>query len=470
MKKLIALSILVSILASAVFAEEEKSPISITGSADAAVTPLQIIHGGDADDTYIGAGVGRPGDPQGPKVGLSAAADYEGILGAKVDLEFFYNTTRNSGGAEFGLGDFVEVWFKPTDWFKLDVGKFNEDILRGKVGDDNWANWTVGMKNKDAIFTRFQGKAGFLAGFTPVEGLYIGILVPKFAQWFQDDAGNNTDPFLTGARTNYPGDKERAYRVYERIQVGVGYEIQGTGLVRAQFVGANPDLLEPTARPPDPSDPPNTIYPSTWFNTLENATFPFSAPRFEAAFAYTGMEGLVVDLGLKIYLPVSDWTTDSYTWIDHEYSQMEKTPSFWNPIYVSLGGQYTAGDLGIAARVDLHFLGSVTYDAIANQELEVGLPFGLNFHLWPSYNLGFATIGLDFGIAYYGKTSYTFNGTKGDEDENEGGIDVGFGLWLQKSFGNSSVRGGLAYRVGTEKDGYKHQGVLSIPIVFDYSF
>jgi hypothetical protein len=410
-----------------------ESAFSITGGADAAVTPLQIVS--TEDDTYVGAGVGRPGDPQGPKVGLSAAADYEGILGAKVDFEFYYG---NTNPANFGTGDFVEVWLKPVDWFKLDVGKFNEDVLRGKIGDDDWAHWTVGMKGKDEIFNRFQGRAGFLAGFTPIEGLYIGVLVPRFAQF--DDG---SDPFLTGGPTNGNGQGWRAAQVYKSIQIGAGYEIQGIGHIRAQYVGSRTEI-----------------------GSGENEQYKdggYTPARIEAAFAFTGVDSLVLDLGLKFWFPYDSYVSNIWNAADEKYEEAKNFGSIMKPFQVSLGAGYTAGDIGINARIDASLAGKWT-DVNGVSGIDRTDPLILNIHLWPSYNLGFATVGLDVGFKIIGKTTET------NKSDTDGGVEVGFGAWLKKSFGDSSIKGGLAYRVGTEVDGVKEPGVLSVPIVFDYSF
>jgi hypothetical protein len=255
--------------------------------------------------------------------------------------------------------------------------------------------------------------------------------------------------------------------VYQRIQAGVGYEIQNIGLVRAQFVGANSK--------------------GKWNYTYEGDRItginikdplPINAPRIEAAFAYTGMEGLVLDLGLKFWIPVSDWTTDEWDPIKQEYIVLDQenthTGSYWKGVQVSLGAGYTAGDIGINGRIDAKFAQSYTHDGDYGNDLS--LPFNLNVHLWPSYNLGFATIGLDFGLEFIGTTTFTQVAAETTDEEYKGGLRVGFGLWLQKAFGPSSIKLGLAYRVGSEfgekdKPGHwKEPGVLSIPIVFDYSF
>ncbi|MDR2485908.1 MAG: hypothetical protein LBD55_11020, partial [Treponema sp.] len=346
-------------------------------------------------------------------------------------------------------GDFLGVWVKPVDWLKFDVGRFNEDILRGKIGDDNWHSYTVAMKGKDDIFTRFKGDVGALAGLTPVEGLYIGLLVPSFAQ-FESNKPDHTSGAPNG---NTTGDSNRALRVYERIQIGLGYEIQGIGLARVQVVGANGAKDTNGAEGVDPK----TL---TFSSTAQ-------APRFEAAFAFTGMEGLTVDFGLKFWIPIKDWLDPADTWDEDkdEYVKLEKTGTYFKGLQFALGAQYALGDLGVAARVDAKMLENYESDDGNNKYTA---PLNLNFHLWPSYNLGFATLGIDFGLEVNGKSKRET--PAGSTDGEEDGVRIGFGAWLKKSFGNSSIKGGLAYRAGTEFGGKKENGIFTIPIVFDYSF
>jgi hypothetical protein len=387
-----------------------------------------------------------------PFVRLDVAGNFEDKIGFRAHLDFF----RGGGASVFDVGDFLGLWWQPLQQLKFDVGRFNEDILRGKVGDDDWHAYTVGMKGKDAIFTRFKGDAGVLVSIKPIEGLFIGVHVPDFSPLLGGTPNYTSGaPDLNGGTGT--GDSNRALRVYERTQVAVGYEIGGIGLVRAQFVGANGSGTDFIAvAPPAPSTPP----------------FFGNAPRIEAAFAYTGMENLVVDFGLKFWIPIGDTVTDTWVEADHEYTMTGAKGTFWNGMQIALGAGYTMGAIGINARIDVGLLKNYKYD---NSGLEVNIdyPFWLNFHLWPSYDLGFATIGLDFGLGVNGDTNgeAKANGNSVWKDELKGGIDVGFGLWIQKDIGNGSIRGGVAYKVATENpENVKQNGILSIPVLFSYAF
>ncbi|MDR2518013.1 MAG: hypothetical protein LBD13_01180 [Spirochaetaceae bacterium] len=456
MKKLLTFSIVLGVVCGTLaFAQEEaKSGVTINAEAYAALVPLQIVHNPDRDDPYVGAGLGGWADGNVPLVRLDVKGNFEDKIGFRAHLDFL----RGDAGVfeKFTVGDFLGLWWQPLPQLKFDVGRFNEDILRGKVGDDDWHNFTVGMKGKDAIFTRFKGDAGVLVSIKPLEGLFIGVHVPDFSPLVGDTPNYTSGaPDLNGDTvpvTNAGDDKYRALRVYERTQVAVGYELSGIGLVRAQFVGANGDGTDFIAASQTPPV----------FN---------NAPRIEAAFAYTGMENLVIDFGLKFWIPIGDTVTDAWSETDHEYTMTGAKGTFWKGMQIALGAGYTMGAIGINARIDVGFLENYKYDN-AGLEVNIDYPFWLNFHLWPSYDLGFATIGLDFGLGVNGDgKAKVKTGAGTTETEAKGGIDVGFGLWIQKAIGNGSIRGGVAYKVATENpENVKQNGILSIPILFGYAF
>jgi hypothetical protein len=77
------------------------------------------------------------------------------------------------------------------------------------------------------------------------------------------------------------------------------------------------------------------------------------------------------------------------------------------------------------------------------------------------------TFALDAGFEWVGKIT----DKKGDQiGIYDGGIRLGFGSWVQKSWGRCSVKGGLAYRLADNMNGLKEAAVFSIPIMFNYTF
>jgi hypothetical protein len=459
MKKLIALSTVLVILAGAGFAE-----VAVTGQVDVVVMPLQVVVP-DKGDALIGAGVGRNGSGDAPRarIGVTATNDTKQV-GINFKLQFNPNAA-----AKLGIDDFAEVWWQPISQLKIEAGKFVNDTLRGKIGDDNWQRYTVGMKDPDHIFSRFKsnwsGTVGFMLGITPIEPLYIGVSVPgldQFTAGFPDTTGFYYK--YDGKSTDGPTyNKEKVTKVgnvahtYEKIQVGLGYTIANIGLVRAQYVGAS------HINPEDQD---------LWKD-------PLKVRRIEAAFAFTGMEGLVVDVGGKIPLAFNTYEeTETDAWDHDEDDKTAKQTLYFRttdgytyqaPFQASLGVGFTGiENLDIKARVDAQLLGSRKKD---NTEFNIG-PY-INVHLWPSYNLGFATAGLDVGFEYIGADTDK-DGNVQDKSETSsrrnGGTRFGIGAWLKKSYGGASIKGGLAYHLASEVHSTKEPGVFSIPIIFDYTF
>jgi hypothetical protein len=317
-----------------------------------------------------------------------------------------------------------------------------------------------------------------MLGLTPIEPLYIGVSVPSVVQikggnpdsvlgryeYYENDAyfhAENGKTIIAPAGLE-PKTAGNVAHTYEKIQVGAGFTIANIGLIRAQYVGAS------------------YIYGYT-----ENtgwADIPWQdntkARRIEAAFAFTGMEGLVVDVGAKIPLAFKTIEyTDAYS-ISKDgkttpYSvRVEGDTTYQAPYQVSLGAGYTAGALDVKGRVDAQFAGSAKDD---KNKTEDNLGLNINAHLTPSYNLGFATAGLDVGFEFLGedtdKDGKVQPGTNaaGEAIKKEGGYRFGVGAWLRKAYGGASIKGGLGVHLG-EVHGTKEAMVISVPIIFDYSF
>jgi hypothetical protein len=326
------------------------------------------------------------------------------------------------------------------------------------------------MRNNDAIFTRFNSStvnttsnAGFMLGIKPIDPLYIGVSVPSIAQlggagwpdtvggyWYLEEKDGDPVDFT---------DRKTAgnlVHTYEKIQFGVGYTIANIGLVRAQYVGAS------------------YIFSNTEFDGDLFWRDNSKVRRIEAAFAYTGMAGLVIDVGGKV--PLS-FKTLEVTGFDYDTGKkdgdgnaikaairkkIDGDITYQAPFQVSLGAGYTADALDIKGRVDVQFGGSAKHD---NGEYNLGPE--ISAHLWPSYNLGFATAGLDVGFNFYGDDTLEVTGK--EDQTTKGGYQFGIGAWLKKSIGSCSIKGGLGLSLG-ERNEVKQPTVFSVPIIFDYSF
>jgi hypothetical protein len=433
---------------------------TLTGKVDTWLIPFQYIN--RDGDTLVGAGLGRDNSKgNGIRAQLSGAAKTD-TMGLKIDLQFYPINASDDEVVQFG--DNVEVWWKPVDFFQLDVGKFASSTLRGKVGDGSWMDGlTVGSYGADEIFTQFVGKAGVLASFT-FGDLFIGALVPNMTsnafevasadQW---SGGKKGDVYET---VNYDDGKNQFGHVYERIQFAVGYTIPDIGLVRAQYVGANASAKF-------------GLYP------FADYTWEVTTPKIEAAFALTAVEGLTLDIGGKVPLPVKldsveKWNPVDLEWKAENPNDKSKAQA---PYQVSVGAIYKVNDaLTINGRVDTKFGGSYDFGISGQDPMKVGPE--INFHLFPTYDIGIVVLGLDFGLAWYGATTVDGDVVGSDDvpipgsdgRELNGGVRAGGGIYAQKTWGTCTIRGGLAYSAGTKVNDLKEDAVFTVPVVFEYAF
>ncbi|GHV79371.1 hypothetical protein AGMMS49944_11620 [Spirochaetia bacterium] len=267
MKKFTMLFTAVFLLSGFIFGQEKVTPgITLTGYGKVVVLPL--IKAGD-EDAQTGIGTTWKDAPH-------TAVTIEGKstnVGFKIDLAARAKPGSPPNNApisyspkefSFGTNDFAEVYITPFNWLRLDVGKFNSDVFRGKVADSYWGNFVGKTGNEDYIFTRIKSGIldddyyGSLLSLTPVEGLTIGGYI---------NFGRTDNYGITGF-----GTAADAYS--ENIQIAAGYQIKDIGLVRAQYVGKG--------------------------EILKSAWLPFNGQRIEAAFALTAVKDWTFDLGIKI--------------------------------------------------------------------------------------------------------------------------------------------------------------------------
>jgi hypothetical protein len=411
MKKFIALFLVLVVLAGTGFAQ-----LTVKGEANVALAPL-VFTDYDSEDDQVGPAFGRnDGDKSEMKLDVAGAAEKIGfrvVFSAKV---------TKSAVPTFEISDWAGVWIKPLEALKIDGGRFNIDTLRGKVGDGGLTNYTVKSGGNDDIFNRFKGENALALSLTPIQGLFIAAQLNNVPDWGK--ATGASSPTYSFRNTVYIGSVPEKYH---NVQIAAGYEIDGVGLARIQYVGGEPSLSAKTYQ------------------------------RIEAAFAYTGLSGLILDLGGKIPLGFTEYY-DAGTTI--------KIGKYQPAYQVSLGVQYGLDALTIPVRVDTRF-GGITDNTEADDKDAVSEAFILNAHLWPSYKVLDNTIlGIDFGLEFIGETKQ--DGTT--ITDKDGGIRVGFGAWLEQLYGPGSIKVGLAYRLAGEVDKVKEPGVFTIPVIFKATF
>jgi len=235
MKKLVSVLFALLLVGSFAFAE-----VAVGSWSRIIFVPAASMDGGD---NYAFTG---PSWAKGARVGLgfSASTDQAGM---KLDV--------HANGTVLEIGDQAKIWVQPFPMLKIQAGKVQEDTLRGKFDDSNILNGLAGITGvpgKDTYFTRFYPKAGIVVSSTPAEGVFIAAALDA-GTWQSDGAGG------------YDVQSTLTEDMIKTIQIGGGYTIPNIGLARAQYRGG-----------------------------LEGAP-----AWMEAAFAYTAMEGVLVDAGLK---------------------------------------------------------------------------------------------------------------------------------------------------------------------------
>ena len=148
------------------------------------------------------------------RVGITVHAESENV-GFALDMN-----ADDYGNKGIGVHDIAHFWAKPWSWLEVKVGKTQDDTGRGNIayGMFNWKRMGAGWTGEDVTFTRFGngggGQAqGAILKVTPVEGLWI------IGAFDVQDNGEAVSTFGNHA------------------QYGVGYEIEGIGHIRAQYIG-----------------------------------------------------------------------------------------------------------------------------------------------------------------------------------------------------------------------------------------
>ena len=404
--------------------------------------------GYEADNTAIarsGAGVTWGGPRARTDFRINGNAEF---VGFQVQLS----------GEDASINDNQYIWAKPfsNDILKLYVGHFDVDNLRGKVDTDTgFENFVVGDLSADAIFHRFRAGGGdpnnapdspngYMLSSEPIEGLFIGFRV-------------------NGALWNWggPSSGTKAMDAFRYMQAGFGYEIADIGHIRAQWIGGWFGT---------------SVDPKTVGEDMGKGKYdigPFGQPaRIEAAFALTAIDGLLVDLGGKFWLP-------------YAYKDGGKTS---NGVDVNVGARFRMEAFQIVGQIGVNGLGSYargdkddkSTNGFGGMEYKDGkfkLTPGLAVNLIPTFDLEAFTVGASLGLRMGNGNGKGPDGKKPEADYKMSWTQFGFGAFAQKGLGSGNVKAGLAYTTApiikvkeADSSGAYGRGVFSIPIILEYAF
>ena len=466
-------------------AEKEEAPegkLGFNGGIFLSLVPLQFISRDTAeyaDNYWFGAG----GEISSS---ISFYGDYDGKFGFATDLDFSYNTS----GDDIAIGlSSAHFWVKPTDWFRLDIGKFYNGSQAGKVGGYWLSAWTVGMRGGSNIFSgQAAGGIGLLAQFKipAVKGLAFSLFVPSFGISFtegEEDFSWLSNSSLTPGGGSLNSDdnfsnRQRALRIFERTWLTASYTFKDDSKeenarkdelhLRLQYIGANSG---------------GSVNCTTGSGSNRTDVQPYryrvsvTSPRVEMAFAYILREKFSIDLGVKSWIPISSWMTDVYSQnIDNPGYLISGDGTFWGGIGFGLGLKiFATKEFIINFRADGEMLRSWTGEREGG--VSITNPMHLSCHLWPSYTLPNKMVVMAaFGVNYSGKNDVDLNGTNPNEDsldwERSDRLRYGGGLSLMiPLFGQSSfISVGLAYNNGTEDIRGGEARTITIPVNFYAAF
>ena len=209
MKKIVGTIAAVAVAAGVAFAD-----VGIGSWGRAIFSPVGTLDGGK---TFVSnettSWMGGKGTS---RMGFSVHGESENV-GFNVDL-------KADGYSVLGINDTAFFWAKPWEFLEVKIGKVQDDTGRGNLcyGMFNWWRMGFGGTGEDLTFTRFGngwgGQAnGATVKITPVEGLWI------IGAFNLNDSVNN--------------DVEATKVFGNQSQYGVGYNINGVGSVRAQYIG-----------------------------------------------------------------------------------------------------------------------------------------------------------------------------------------------------------------------------------------
>jgi hypothetical protein len=499
-QKTIAFTIILGLCVSSAFAE-----FTVGGGVDMVVVPVQVVTKDttrDEGNVWVGSGIGANQPLQGIKTRLTLEGNYEETIGFRTDILFLYTNnganlwnqpagsnpsspnSHDPNAMEVRLGDNGNAWWRPAEWLRFDVGRVYNTSLTGVIHDHWLALWSIGMFDGNNIFSYYySGSIGVLAQFTPTfaRGLTVNAFVPQFGMPFTqaqfDDAWPYEHMLTSGGDTlndtSETGNRNvnRASRVFERTWVTVAYGDGETYLARMQFIGANAiGRINWTSG----ADGEDTTEPHKYRISLR-------APRIETAFALNLERlGLLFDVGVKSWLPIANWITD--TWDSdmdsNQYIRLQNTGTYWGGIGFGFAIAYNGllgGDLVLCFRADGDMLRS-WQGLHEGRNASITNPVRLSFHLWPFYKIeGVGTITANAGINYIGRNTVEIAGVNpnanSDDWNNASRLRFGAGLSFDMPIGGSSlISAGLAYRHGTAEGRGEEPRAITIPIRLFYQW
>jgi hypothetical protein len=252
------------------------------------------------------------------------------------------------------------------------------------------------------------------------------------------------------------------WEVWQKFQLALSYDISNIGLVRVQYFNAIlRDIPVSSLSLAEQSFLTTTLGVTSPVIAWGENTLGVGGRRIEAAFKLTAFDGITIDIGGKVPLR---WRVG--------YGNGNLDVYYQEDYGVSLGVDAAFGGFGLWTRVDTAFGGHVGLKSGADYTYYQRSPVSVNFHIQPSYDLGFLVIGADFGLyaeSDVWESKWKLQGNESTSAKVGGNARAGFGAWVKLPVGGGYLKAGGAYKLRDNEDPNRN-AIFSIPIAFDYSF
>ena len=291
----------------------------------------------------------------------------------------FSMSYRNTTNGDSTAGDNAHFWIKPFDGLKVIAGKVEYNALRGNACLPGWdvirSSFEVG---EDLLFKNYAG-TGALVEYTN-DALTVFAAVP-----------------LTTAYSSTKDDKnnDEVSNVYARTQAGAMYKIDGTGVVKAQFIGKNKE-------------------------TPVGSSKKMYTGDLEASFELTAVENLWVGLGVTF--PIMDKELGGRLGDDNFKDFTGATD-----MKIGLGASYNVTDeLTVMANGKVLLAQNYKKENTGDESIKPGMQFAVG-----------ANYKIEDGLSFAAEVGYLAERKCGDEKLNESSVFAMAGL--NKSVGAANV-------------------------------
>ena len=443
MKKLIAISVVFVLLASAAFADVTVGAYSAFG--------VTVASGSSVEDSDVTTSFG--GSANITVSGSNDDGTFGGLVRANASTPWYQNDWEKPYWTT--AAGFAYAWWKPIDQFKFQVG-YNPD---GDFPVNYIVGWGFHASDAEDIVAYngygFTRGAVFYGGFadlgsvitiTPIEGLAINLGIPfggvpagasseggywegyaeqaedgSWGKWHGDDG--NTSAVLGN--------------VFSKLHAQISYDIAGVGLAALSYTGGLGYVKAEDSFQTAGGFPVDIIDPGALY----------------ANFYLTSIAGLGLNLGLKFTFPI----------------ETEAKVKINSPIAAGFGVSYSDGDaFGVKSRLAATFGGSKQADGV---DVVFDDPLVLGIDIMPYYDLGIMTFFFNAGLEIHAGNTELKNKGITVREKSDDVISWYINPFIAKAVGGGTFFAGVQIASDGSKDA-KDNAIITwaIPVGIVFGF